>query len=284
MPIEQLPSWAHAGVTLGDVGITIVHRRRGSLVPWASVLGVVIPGGKKGYILAPRRSPHPPWFIIDNAMLQGDLADEGIIGIKRRFEERASQVVDYRHGRTARRPHLSLEELTARASRREPIPGALNVPIAANAPSVTTRIVVGTAASGSLAYAGSYGALILGAIAQLPTDLGVAFALGSGLVGAIGGVGVGAFHRRPKPPDQRPRVLLLAPDGCLCAFESGARALPWSEVTEFALGVSPRDPNLLALHVIGPVGSHGAIDLHWFDVPSEVVQEIAEAYRANYTS
>jgi len=272
-------------LTLESGGVRVGRCR----VPWDAVLGALaLPAHapKQLHVLAPRRPPAPPWFTVTADQLPPELSDEGLTGLAQRIEARA-QVGSYRD-HAGQRPVLGPSELLARVLSHDDLPGALEVPVGHGPGAGFNRLL----ASAATATAGSATALVAG------------LALAPSLTGVLGGVGMllgaaapAGWHQLQRRMRRKPRVLVLAPDGCVIGFPSGVRAFAWDEVEGFGEAeaalpgrVRPLYPHLeVTLRAAQPLGSdpaqpharsaRGRLAAAWFDAPLPLIIRVAEAYR-----
>lgn len=260
-----------------------------SLVPWDAVLGALaLPADspKQLHVLAPRRPPAPPWFTVTVEQLPAELRDGGLGGLARRIEARAG-VGSYRD-HAGQRPVLDASELLARVLSHDDLPGALEVPVGHGPGAGFNRFL----ASAASATAGTATALVAG-LTLAPSLAGILSGVGM-LAGAAAPAGWHLLQRRMR---RKPRVLVLAPDGCVIGFPSGVRAFAWGDIegfgeTEAALPgrLRPLYPHLeVTLRAAQPLGSdpaqpsastsRGRLAAAWFDAPLPLIIRVAEAYR-----
>lgn len=257
--LGRLPSWAaDGGESLGDEvflhreGIVVREGRRWSAVPWDSIL-TVVEVRDRALLCAPRRPPRAPWF---------ELGSTSSARVVQAHNERRVARSTYRNTSTAERA-VDLQRLLVRVLAREPIAGAIEVPVGRPPPSwmapVVTSAVVGCTT------------LIGGALLTVPL-LGV---LGGAIAAVTSGAGVRAFavrgHRR------RPRVLVLTPDAFVGGLDGGAvRAIGWNEIEGFR---SARDAEGESLEVVDRTERVVArVAARYFGVDVDVVVAVAIAY------
>ncbi|HJL19575.1 MAG TPA: hypothetical protein RMH99_28185 [Sandaracinaceae bacterium LLY-WYZ-13_1] len=286
----ELPAHASDGRSGDRVGFLesgLLHVRDGRAVfaRWSDVLGVLAHDGA-AYVLLPRRPPSQPWVEVDRAML-GDEPD-AVKAFARRVSERGSGG-GYRDAVRKRRQNLTDTALESKVRRREPVPGALEVP--------STIVLgrrypwLGAVQLGALGLGGVLGYFafvgIFMATMAMPRDarpLAMLFSYAMPVVGVVlGAWGAREIGRRWRAAKDRTlprqRVLVLAPDGCVVGFRGGVRTLKWTQVGEF--GTGPTEPNYdMGLVVRAPNGDKlGDLDAGWLDAPLRLVVAVAEAYR-----
>jgi hypothetical protein len=78
---------------------------------------------------------------------------------------------------------------------------------------------------------------------------------------------------------RRLRVLVLAPDGCVCGLPEGVRTFAWPEIASFDVA-SPPGTGGGRLAIRGADGRLlGELDGSWFGAPLPLIRAVAEAYR-----
>ncbi|MCC7534885.1 MAG: hypothetical protein IT379_01660 [Deltaproteobacteria bacterium] len=298
---RDLPEWARkdaeptasARIVLSEHGLAWIDGRRAVIAPWSQVLGVVVHDPSDSaeprptaYVLVPRRPPSAPWLEVPAGYLPRDEREDVhafAARVMARSRQNAYRVV------AVKRPLLPRSELVRRVVAHEPIPGAVEVPVGRGPTDEGhARLDIG-AALGTVG--GGVGGALAGS-AWLATSLGPMGILVAATVGAavVGGVVTyrdrwrrGALAGRTT----RPRVLVLAPDGCVVGFPDRVRGFSWDEVTRFVAGtyqpfVDAESRQCLEVRVADDAVA-GRIDATWFDGPLELIVGIAEAYRRRAT-
>jgi hypothetical protein len=253
---DAIGTRAVASVEVGPRSIVLRAGSAASEVPFGEVLGIVR-DRDAAVLLAPRRRPSPPWFVIPATSL-GDSLDAFVDSIDRRTREG-----HYREA-PARRSLRSKEDLRTAVLSRRPIPGEVDVPVGLG-PGGKRRLQLGLgASSATIAFGGALFAAAPLVGAPIAT-LGAAAAM----------VSLGRFVR-----DRRRRVLVLAPDGLVVGLPEGVLALEWHELAPIGIdemepgrGLAFRDRDLLAI---------GFLHESWIAAPLERVAAIAEHYRTRY--
>lgn len=263
-----------------------------TLAPWDAVLGALaLPAEspKQLFVLAPRRPPAPPWFTVTAEQLPPELREDGLDGVAQRIEARA-RVGSYRE-HAGQRPALPPAELLARVLQHDDLPGALEVPVGHGPGAGFNRFL----AAAATATAGTATALVA-AITLAPSFTAV-FAGAGLLVGAATPTGWHLLQRRMR---RKPRVLVLAPDGCIIGFPSGVRAFGWGDIEGFGETEAPLpgrfrplyphlEVRLRAAEALGgdPAATtpqtRGRLAAAWFDAPLPLIIRVAEAYRVRQT-
>ncbi|MCA9577998.1 MAG: hypothetical protein R3B40_08420 [Polyangiales bacterium] len=283
LPASKTLSLESSGVRVGK-----------SLVPWGSVLGALaLPADapKELYVLVPRRPPAPPWFAVGKDALPEELQQLGLSGLAQRIDLRARQGT-YRDHAGLGAP-LPPAELLSRVIARLEIPGALEVPVGHGPGAGFNRFLTAAASS---AAAGATG-LVAGLM--VAPSLAGAFA---GVSLALGAASPAGWHLLQGRMRGKPRVLVLAPDGCVIGFPGGVRAFGWSEIEGFgethaALPgrLRPLYPHLeVTLRDADARGEaeqeatirarrKGRLAAAWFDAPLPLIIRVAEAYRLRQT-
>ncbi|MEM9074336.1 MAG: hypothetical protein AAGE52_37930 [Myxococcota bacterium] len=268
-----------SGLTLSPEGASWSARpSHRAFATWDQVFGVALvpeDSPTRAFILVPRRPPKPPWFEIRTKDLPENLRDAGLKGLATQVTSR----MQHRGYRDAgpKRPLLDAETLMQRVLARTEVPGALEVPVAAG-PGGWWRRSLDLFAAGS---AGGLAGLYAGAFS------------GSGLIAigvAAAGVAVGASvpvfvasnWRSVRARTRKPRVLVLAPDGCVVGLPTGPEAFDWPSIRHFRAGeqvaAGRARPCLEVVRSDGRVA--GRIDAAWFAQPLPLIVAVAEAYRA----
>lgn len=248
---------------------------------WDQVLGVtLLPADEpsRAFVLVPRRPPEPPWFEVRPEHLPAELRGGGLAALARRIDERLRQR-SYRDA-GPRRLRLDPETLLRLVLAREEVPGALEVPVGAG-PGGWWRRALELAGGGS---AGGLAGLYAGTLAGSGLIAGVGAVLGA-VTGAAAPVLVGPNWRSVRDRRKRPRVLVLAPDGCVVGLPTGPAVFDWRSLRGFGAGeeMSLRDPEAAGrpcLEIVRADGSVAArIDAAWFTQPLPLIVGVAEAYR-----
>lgn len=240
---------------------------------WAEVLGIARVGSTV-YVLAPRRPPHPPWMEIDAPSVGRD-ADELASELRERSER-----AGYREARIER-ALLAPTELLSRVIARDDVAGAVEVPVTFAAPvarheawfamlgaaaglgiGVMVWLAIGVERAGELA---SYPIIAL-AIAGLMLGVKLSRAIGPGRV-------------------ERPRVMVLAPDGIVASLDGKVRALRWDRIERIDRAVEADRAGDVEdrVRVITKKGKTHRIDVRWLDAPIELVVAVGEAYRKRWS-
>lgn len=264
-----------------------------TLARWDAVLGAVaLPAEapKQLFVLAARRPPAPPWFTVTAEQLPPELREGGLQEVAQRIEARA-RVGSYRD-HAGQRPVLPPSELLARVLEHDDVPGALEVPVGHGPGAGFNRFL----ASAASATAGTATAFVAG-LTLAPSFTAVIAGTGL-LLGAASPTGWHLLQRRMR---RKPRVLVLAPDGCIIGFPSGVRAFGWSEIEGFGETEAPLPgrfrplyPHLeVTLRAAEWLGddptkpatqkTRGRLAAAWFDAPLPLIIRVAEAYRVRQT-
>jgi hypothetical protein len=287
---EQLPDTKT--LTLESAGVRVGK----SLAPWGAVLGALaLPADKPKqlYVLVPRRPPAPPWFAVTQDALPADLQELGLDGVAQRIELRARQGTYRDHAGLG--PTLQPSELLARVLGHDDVPGALEVPVG-HGPGAGFNRFLAAAAGGA---AGGATALVA-SLTMVPSLAGILAGAGL-LVGAASPAGWHMLQRRMR---NKPRVLVLAPDGCVIGFPAGVRSFSWDEIQGFGetqaalpgrlrplyphLEVTLREGGVPADAAAGsaaPIKARrrGRLAAAWFGAPLPLIIRVAEAYRVRQT-
>ncbi len=276
--VSGLPDWASEGrgVVLGSEGLAFRGKGTGLWVRWPQILGVVQIGAV-GFILVPRQPPNPPWIEVKPKDLPTEAATlPALIALIN-----ARKVSGGYRATTERRVPLGLAELERRVLAREGVPGAVEIPPrvlldSQNKLPYWAKIMPGFGGLVGGAVVG-IGALALGMAAHLP-DLAAVLFYGGGLGGGITGVTVGKKlqHNQLARPENIPRILVMAPDGCVIGFETGRRALAWSDIDRF---VVEQFGDHSYLSVYDHEQNLGRIQEGWFGKPLQLIVGVANAYR-----
>jgi hypothetical protein len=261
------------GLSLGPDGLRWVEPWCAVSARWDQVLGTAlleVDDGPTLYVLLPRRPPGPPWVEVSAGQDLAALA----AAIHTRMDARGYRDAAPEH------PARSPEDLLAAVLDREPVPGALEIPVGpgprAGGALTAESLASFTAGGASLAVAASLGA-------SWPVSAATA-CLGAAAVALVRA----RYHASMAKGRSRKRVLVLAPDGCVVGLPGGVQAFGWRSVERIATGdvdaPSPESrPDDDYLWVLG----HGQLvraKLHrdWFTRPVALVAQVAEAYRARH--
>lgn len=267
---------ASAGATTLDFGAAGIKGPFG-FAPWDLVFGVALvptDAPHTAYVLMPRKPPAPPWF----AVRADDLPDGIDLQTFGKQVRQRTAAAGYR-GRVASAPKLPPAALLERVLDRGEVPGALEVPIGVGPGGWARRAldVTGTGVVGGLLglYVGIFGGPVSAAIGA-----SVGFASGAAIP-----VGFGSSWRSAPFRRKRPRVLVLAPDGCVIGLPEGPRAFAWPEVGRFSEATLPTSksarPALQLQLADGQIA--GLLDESWFGAPLPLIVSVAEAYRQRNT-
>jgi hypothetical protein len=267
VPEGELPEWTReGGEALGSKLAVhregIVHRgwRKATALPWTQVLTIVrLDHPARVLICAPRKPPRVPWIAVE-----GPEVSERLPAI---YEQRRSGLSGYRSGPRSQRDRLSPEEVLARVLRHEEIPGAVEVPYGADAPSIGR----------SLLHGGAFG--IAAVVSFAPALVAVSATLAAVVVAGASVLGVGGHygmhHLRHA---RRGRVLVMTPDAFVGGLDGGAvRAFGWEAIRSFRTKFHETE----CLEVVGPDDRILArVPERFFGVELEVIVAIAESYGA----
>lgn len=174
------------------------------------------------------------------------------------------------------------------------VPGALEVPVG-HGPGAGFNRFLAAAASGTAG--GATG--LVAALTVMPSMAGALAGVGLAL-GAATPAGWNVLQRRMR---RKPRVLVLAPDGCVIGFPGGVRAYGWHEIDGFGethaalpgrlrplyphLEVTLReaDPATSTAEGVTPIKARrkGRLAAAWFGAPLPLIIRVAEAYRVRQT-
>lgn len=240
---------------------------------WPQVFGVAV-AGDEAYILMPRRPPEPPWVPVKRGQLPEGIAD--LEGLAERVRARIAQS-GYRDG-GPRRPLLPPDVLMERVLARQEVPGVLEVPVGIG-PGGMWRRGVDLMAAGS---AGGMAGLYLGAMVATGPVLAVAVVAGA-LFGAATPIAMSTNWRSVRNPRSKPRVLALAPDGCVVGLPSGPTVYSWPQVEAFCESTSPEPGHRSCLEITTGGVVAGRIDAAWFGAPLPLIVAVAEAYRKRHS-
>lgn len=242
---------------------------------WRQVFGVAV-ARDRAYILMPRRPPEPPWVPVTMRQLPEGIAD--LEALADRVRARVAQS-GYRDG-GPRRPLLPPDVLMERVLARHEVPGALEVPVGVG-PGGIWRRGIDLMAAGS---AGGLAGLYLGTMVASGPVIAVAVAAGA-LFGAATPVATSANWRSVRNPRSKPRVLVLAPDGCVVGLPTGPTAYAWPDVDSFRESTSTQTNGRNCLEITTATGVvTGRIDAAWFGAPLPLIVAVAEAYRKRHTA
>ncbi len=266
------PEWTRAlpsGLTLADEGVALVDGSTVSIARWSDVLGAVVVDAKL-YVLVPRHAPHAPWFECSPKEVTGDRT---LDATARAIESRV-RTSGYRSAPVPREL-VAPEELLARLRARVEVPGAVEVPIGPGPEGrKSQRLELLGKTAGIVGATGYFGVMV---------SIEVGAAIGAGLLLCAGAV---ALFDRLRPRYAPPRVLALAPDGCVIGLPGGARAFGWSEIAAFEASDYVFDFERAAQPCLVVRGSDreplGRIDADWFTRPLPLIVAVAEAYRARF--
>lgn len=254
---DALGTRAVASVQVSSRSLVLRAEDAVSEVPFDRVLGIV-QDGATAILLAPRRRPSPPWFVIPTSAL-GDSVEAFVDLVDRRSREGHYRVAP------ARRGERSKDELRSDVLARRPVPGEVDVPVGLG-PGGRTRRRIGLGA----------------AIATIA--LGGALAVAVPIVGApLATIGAGAtavsvgrmLHAR------RRRVLVLAPEGAVVGFPEEVATLGWDELGPIA--VEPAEGGRALALRSRDARPFGFLHESWIAAPIDRVAAIAEHYRRRYS-
>ena len=245
---------------------------------WDQIFGIALlpPDAPETlFILVPRKPPAPPWFEVTESMLSPEDQQVGLVGLAARVQERAAQG-SYRH-RGPRRPAMAPAQLMERILARQEVPGALEIPVAAGPGGWWRRSLDLFAAGSAGGLVGLYGGALTGS---------AALALAVAAAGAVAGAAVPVFvaaNWRSVRRIRKPRVLVLAPDGCVVGLPSGPRALAWKEIGAFSENADVATGRAQLQVTLANGAIAGALDAAWFGAPLPLIVAVAEAYRQRQT-
>ena len=279
--IRETPKDAKAprGVSLTPEGIVAFDGRNELEARWDQVFGVALmppAAPKAAYVLVPRPPPSPPWIAIEPANLPEDVPD--LQTLAERVTTRVAQS-GYRD-RGPQRPLIPPSQLMEKVLDRQDVPGALEIPVGAGPGGWWRRGLDLLAAGSAGGLLGLYGGALTGSplVAVLVAGAGAA-------AGASLPVAFARNWRSLRGRRSRPRVLVLAPDGCVVGLPTGPEAFAWDELGGFreahqevnqtsrrCLEVRRRDGTLA-----------GAIDAAWFGAPLPLIVAVADAYAKRQT-
>ncbi len=258
------------GLTLTPEGIVANEDFKRLDVRWDQVFGVALmPEGAptKAFVLVPRQPPAPPWIEVRPAELPEDAPDLETLATRIRGRVEQSGYRD----RGLQRPMLPPDQLMAKVLAREDVPGALEIPVGAG-PGGWWRRGVDLLASGSAGgLLGLYGGALTGS-----AMLAVVIAGAGATVGAALPLAFARNWRSLRSRSKRPRVLVLAPDGCVVGLPTGPEAFAWSDIGGFHEAVEGRGRRLEVRRRDGSIA--GSIDAAWFGAPLELITAVAQAY------
>lgn len=265
-PVKGQPG----GLDLSPEGIVTSDGFRRLEVRWDQVFGVALMptnDPKKAFVLVPREPPESPWIEVAPKDLPEDVPD--LPTLARRIRTRIEQS-GYRD-RGPQRPMLPPDQLMDRVLAREDVPGALEVPVGAG-PGGWWRRGVDLLASGSAGgLLGLYGGALTGS-----AMLAVAIAGAGAAVGAALPMTFARNWRSLRSRSKRPRVLVLAPDGCVVGLPTGPEAFAWQDLGGFHEAIDGRVRRLEVRRRDGSIA--GSIDAAWFGAPLELITAVAQAY------
>lgn len=263
---------------LGSEGLAFCGKDKGLWVRWSQILGVVKIGAV-AFILVPRQPPKAPWIEVKPKELPKEAANvDALISL---IESRKTSG-SYR-ATSARRVPMSLQELERRVLAREGVPGAVEIPPRVLLDSQNKLPYWAKVAPGFGGFVGAgisaVGAAVVGSLINMP-DLGALLFYGGGLGGGITGVTLGKKlqHNQLTRPENIPRILVMAPDGCIIGFETGRRALAWRDISRIVV-------EQFGAHSYLAVYDHetnlGRIQEGWFGKPLQLIVGVANAYRTS---
>ena len=267
VPLAELPDWAQGedevldgkpyAIRVCQEGLAFVRGRKASAVRWADVLvPVKLDYPARLLVSAARKPPRAPWFDVGG----GDVEKVERV-LRTRLE--ALEHRGYRQRRHRGTPRMPAEQVLSAVLGFEPLPGAVEIPVAT--PSLTKSSAIG-AGVGAFTF-GLYG-LALGPV-------GIAVAAGVGAVS--GGAFMGGLELMRKRSARR--VLVLTPDAFVAGLDGKqVRAVPWDQVGKFSSGLDISGVDALEVfnrdhEVIARVAAH------FFGAPLDVIIAVAEAYR-----
>ncbi len=259
-PIELTPE----GITAHGDGRVRLEAR------WDQVFGVALmptDAPKKAFVLVPREPPRPPWIEVGPDDLPEGVAD--LQTLESRIRARVDQS-GYRD-RGLQRPMLPSDQLMQKVLAREDVPGALEVPVGAGPGGWWRRGVDVLAAGSAGGLLGLYGGALSGSAL-----IAVAVAGASAVVGASLPMAFARNWRSLSRRSKRPRVLVLAPDGCVVGLPTGPESFTWSEIGGFQHAGEGSGRRLEVRRRGGEVA--GSIDAAWFGAPLELITAVAQAY------
>jgi hypothetical protein len=269
--IRETPVKAPAGgLALTPEGIIAKEGFRRLDVQWDQVFGVAlmpIEAPTKAFLLVPRKPPEPPWIEVSPADLPEDVSDLETLAVRIRARVQQSGYRD----RGPQRPMLPPDQLMEKVLAREDVPGALEIPVGAG-PGGWWRRGVDLLASGSAGgLLGLYGGALTGSAMLAVVIAGAGAAVGAALPMAFA-----RNWRSLRGRSKRPRVLVLAPDGCVVGLPTGPEAFAWSDIGGFQEALDGRVRRLEVRRRDGSIA--GSIDAAWFGAPLELITAVAQAY------
>lgn len=267
------------GTQLTANGVTFIQSGTSFDATWDQVFGVALvpaEAPKRAFVLVPRKPPDPPWFEIRPQDLPTGVTDLDALAtqVRSRIAQRGYRDMG------PRRPLLEADALMQRVLERGDLPGALEVPVGAG-PGGWWRRSLDLFAAGS---AGGLAGLYAGALTGIPL-VAVGAAAAGVVVGASVPVALASNWRSIRLRSRKPRVLVLAPDGCVVGLPQGPRAFNWPSVGEFREsnhqppGRENSPPRRCLQLVLADGLVAGKIDAAWFAEPLELIVAVAEAYR-----
>lgn len=265
-PVKGRPG----GLALTPEGIVANNDFRRLDASWDQVFGVAlmpIDAPTKAFVLVPRKPPQPPWIEVGPADLPEDVPDLETLAVRIRGRVQQSGYRD----RGLQRPMLPPDQLLASVLAREDVPGALEIPVGAG-PGGWWRRGVDLLASGSAGgLLGLYGGALTGS-----AMLAVVIAGAGAAVGAAVPMAFARNWRSLRSRSKRPRVLVLAPDGCVVGLPTGPEAFAWSDLGGFQEALDGKVRRLEIRRRDGSIA--GSIDASWFGAPLELITAVAQAY------
>ena len=265
-PVKGRPG----GLALTPEGIVASDGARRLEARWDQIFGVALmptDAPTKAFVLVPREPPRPPWIEVGPDDLPEDVADLPTLDVRIRARVEQSGYRD----RGPQRPMLPPDQLMQRVLAREDVPGALEIPVGAGPGGWWRRGIDLLAAGSAGGLLGLYGGALTGSAL-----LAVAIAGAGAAVGATLPVAFARNWRSIARRSKRPRVLVLAPDGCVVGLPTGPEAFSWAEIGEFQHAGEGSSRRLEVRRRSGEVA--GSIDGSWFGAPLELITAVAQAY------
>lgn len=273
--IEETPARGRdARVELTPEGIAAVQEGRRLVARWDQVFGVALmptDAPTRAFVLVPREPPRPPWIEVSPQNLPEDVPD--LPTLEARVRARVEQS-GYRD-RGLQRPMLPPDQLMQRVLAREDVPGALEIPVGAGPGGWWRRGIDLLAAGSAGGLLGLYGGALTGSAL-----LAVAVAGAGAAIGASLPVAFARNWRSLSRRSRRPRVLVLAPDGCVVGLPTGPEAFAWTEIGEFRASGAGGDLRLEVRRRGGELA--GSIDAAWFGAPIALITAVAQAYLSRH--
>jgi len=261
-------------IQLTPEGITACLLGRRLEAGWDQVFGVALmptDAPTKAFVLVPREPPHPPWIEVGPGDLPEGVSD--LQSLEARIRERVEQG-GYRD-RGLQRPMLPPDQLMQKVLAREDVPGALEIPVGAGPGGWWRRGIDLLAAGSAGGLLGLYGGALTGSAL-----LAVAVAGAGAAVGASLPVAFARNWRSLSRRSKRPRVLVLAPDGCVVGLPTGPEAFAWPELGGFQHAGESGARRLEVRRRGGELA--GSIDAAWFGAPLELITAVAQAYQGRH--